>query len=322
MSLQSGMRSRMFLGVESSYGVAVARTRVLKFTSETLTHGFDDVEAGDLYQKDPLADEVAHGNQHFGGDVTISPRYESNGFMLMLQHLFGTVTTVRPDITNAPSVYRYTYSPADVLPTGLSIEIAKHNLAFLGAGCKVSSARFAFPQGQRMEATFNVIGKTMTDATPPTTGLTPVDGGLIVVNNMAISFGGVTSYKVTGANLTYSNNLTEIFTVDSNSTAEPFDNGMRLVEGDFELYLEDVSLWSNFVNQQHKVVTWTLTGGGLAGGYSQELLITIPIARLKSTTFPSNSQGPHKIQAGFKAYTDVNNTNVCTARLTNTITAA
>lgn len=322
MSLQSGLRSRMFLGVEGTYGTPVARTRVLKFISESIVQTFDEIRAGDLFQKDPASDETANGNEHVGGDVTISPRYESNGFMLMLEHLFGTVTQSRPDITTAPSVYRYTYTPADVLPTGLTIEVAKHNIAFIHEGCKVSTGRFAFRQGARMEATFGIIGQHTEDGTPPTTGLVPLDGNLIKVTNMAINWGGVTSYIVTEANLNYSNNLAEVFGVDSTQTREPFDAGMREVTGDFTMYFEDVSLWSNFVNEQTKTLTMTLTGASIAGGYSRELLITVPIAKLTAAFPPSNSQGPHMIPATFRALVDAANTNVTTFRLTNTVTAA
>jgi len=322
MAPQSGLNVYVGIGEESVYGTGVARDRFLTVNSETIARTEERVNSNDLYRTGLHKSQRAQGNVQVGGGLVYRPRYNQTGFTRLLKHLFGSVATAQPDVTSNPTVYRHTFTPAatgQALPTGLSIEKVLDSLALLSTGCKINSGRFNVAQGQPLELSCDIIGQEQASVLP--TAISIVESEMVMCNSGSIVFNSG-SEVVTAADLSFNNNLGTVYSIGSRLTREPWPTGHRGISGSFTAQLEDLALFNAFAAMTRASLVFTFTGGAITGGYTYEVLITMPVTELTQATPQANTMGWIPVSCNFESLVDDSNASEITLRVTNTQSAA
>lgn len=311
--------SYICIGAEGTYGTTVPRTRFLLHNSESLRATEAKTESPSVHR---VARDIRRRTQSFidvGGDFSFNPSLSSNAFTMLLQHVLGTVATSQPDVTTAPTAYRHTFTPADALPTGLSIEVAKDVLSHLHSGCKVASLRLGFEAGQQLEASVGILGREQTSVA--LTPLTLTDGHLAPITNTTLTWNGV-SMNVLGGELMIENALIGRHYANSRFISEPSRNGKRRVTGSFRIHLEDATIWSDFRNATERVCVITITEATIAGAYSYDLVMTANVSEPQEATAQADTEGPIVQPISFECFINSGNSNELSLYVTNENSAA
>lgn len=323
MAVGTGIQSYAMLGEESVYGTTVARDIGLLFNSESLRAEEIFAVADDLYRRGRHKGTVAQGRIETGGDINFNPRYGNRGFTRLLKHALGSVSSVQPDITTNPLAYRHTFTPADALPKGLDIEIAKGIHSHLHSGCKVASLRLSFSAGEKMTASATFVGREQTVVASPTSlSLVAGEGNLIVANNASLTWNGATVSRVISGEVSIENPIDRIFDISSRYTLEPENSGKRRISGNFVFQVQDDVIYNDYRNNNRRALVLTITGATISGAYAYDLVFTIAVAELRDAIQSADSPGVLTATAAFECYLDDANASEVSIRVTNGNSAA
>lgn len=256
---------------ESTYGTAESRThyiravmagiqraRSIKPTPELFHDGVD-------YRRDYAEKDVV------GGDFEVLGHYEGHG--ILLKHLFGSVSTTGP----VSSVYTHTYSMADALPTGLTIEqkIGDLSSSEVFEGCKLTRGVLSVDPAGIMRWRFSVLGETSGGIVAAGTPTFSTNYYPILHNHSGqIGFNSVNS-KMKHFELEVNNQLAERQLLGSLNTDEPVRQNFREVFIRATLERESAKRAAHYAETQGNV-TLTLTrasGSDLAiTGYNAKIV--------------------------------------------------
>lgn len=131
------------LGEESTWGTAVSRTNWRPLISTDLTRTIEKVPRPSLRVGAAGAMRRAHYVQadNAGGSFEIEATYENVG--LLIKHIMGTVATT------GSGPYTHTYTFADDVPTGLTIEnVRGTGTSEVFEGCRINTATLAVSAGE------------------------------------------------------------------------------------------------------------------------------------------------------------------------------
>lgn len=147
--------------------------------------------------------------------------------------------------TTGSGPYTHTFvSGASSLPS-ISLEVGMPDVPiyFTEAGVRVNSAQLSFARSGAANATLNCIAQGETKATT-TGGGTPTVASLTRFNQFqgSIKKDGVQLGNVTGAQLTYSNNLERIETIRSDGKIDGADPTIAALTGNIEVRFADTTL--------------------------------------------------------------------------------
>lgn len=310
-----------FLGLaeESVYGTPVAATRFLYINGESIRATENKAYSPAIAKVSRQAARNVQGRVDVGGDFTFNPGLSYHGFTMLLKHLLGTVATATPDSTAAPTVRRHTFTPADALPAGLTLEVGKDLLSHRFEGCKVTSMRFSGSQGELLAVTAGILGQDVASIADSAPVLT--EGNIPNCTNATLSWGG-TNLDVTNFDLAIENPIAPRFFIDSRFTDEPARAGQRRVSGTFTTELQDATLWSDWRNQTRRQIILTVTGASIAGGYSFDVQFTLPVTELMEGQAQLDAEGVLTIPVAFESFADASNANEVSIRVTNENVAA
>jgi len=306
-------------GAEGTYGSAVARTRFLLHNTESLKATDQKVEAPSI---NSVSRDIRRRTQGFvdvGGDFSFNPNLSASAFTMLLEHVLGTVATSQPDVTTAPTAYRHTFTPANALPTGLSIEVGKDQLSHLHTGCKVARLGLRYEAGQQLECTVGILGREQTSIAR--TPLSFTDGNLVPLTNSTLTWNGV-SMNVLGGDFAIENPLMGLHFMNSRYISEPVRNGKRRVSGTFRIYLEDATIWSDFRNATERVCVITFTGPTIAGAFAYDIAITCNVSEPQDASSQADTEGPIVQPVSFECFINSGNSNEISLRVTNENAAA
>jgi hypothetical protein len=307
------------LGEESVYGTSVARTRWLFHNTESIRAIENKNFAGALHKVGRNAARQVQGLVGVSGDFSFNPGLSYHAYTMLLKHLMGTVSSSQPDTTAAPTVYRHSFTPADALPTGLSLEVGKDVLSHLFDGCKVTGMRFAGSAGALLDCSVSIIGRQSSSISDSGESLT--EGNIPPLTDTTATFGG-TTLNVIDFSISVENALTVRNFVNSRFTSEPLRNGKRRVSGSFRVELEDASLWSDWRNATRRALTITVNGLTITGSYKYYTKFTMPVVELVEAQAQADTEGPLVIPVSFEAFYDTTNENELTIEVQNENSAA
>ena len=147
--------------------------------------------------------------------------------------------------TTGTGPYTHTFvSGASSLPSiALEVGMPEVPIFFTEAGVRVNSAQLTFARSGAANATLNCIAQGETDA-GVTGGGTPTTATLTRFNQFQASIkkDGVQLGNVTGAQLTYSNNLERIETIRSDGKIDGADPTIAALTGNIEVRFADTTL--------------------------------------------------------------------------------
>lgn len=156
-----------------------------------------------------------------------------------LKALFGAPTTTG----TGPYAHTFVSGAASLPSLTLEVGMPEVPIFFTEAGVRVNSAQLSFARSGAANATLNCIAQGESDATT-TGGGTPTTATLTRFNQFqgSIKKDGLQLGNVTGAQLTYTNNLERIETIRSDGKIDGADPTIAALTGNIEVRFADTAL--------------------------------------------------------------------------------
>jgi len=297
MAFSQGSRSSLAYIAETTFGTTPATPTfaTLPFNTHSLDVTKDRVEGNEI-QADRMPRVDRHGNKQAGGSIEVDLR--KGDYDAFLESAF-----LNSFSTNTLKV--------GTTPKYFSIEDAANDISQfrLFTGMSVSTLNVSIAPNQMVTATFDMVGKTGTQAA--TTGST---GGAPTASSANAPFdsysgtiedGGSAISIVTSIDFSVTNSLAPTFVVGSDS-AQQLEFGRAVIEGTMTVYYEDAALINKFLNETESSIEVSVNDPSGASAYTflfprvkyngasvpvqnpQSRLITLPFVSLYDTTENSN----------------------------------
>jgi len=297
MAFAQGSRSSLAYIAETSFGTTPSTPTFanLPINSHSLDLTKDRVEGNEI-QADRMTRVDRHGNKQAGGSIEVDLR-KGDYDELLESAFFNSYATNVLKVGTTPKFF--------------TIEDAANDISQfrLFTGMAVSTASFSIAPNQMVTATFDMVGKGMTQAgttgstggspTPSTTN-SPFDSysGTITDGGSGISI-------VTSIDFSLSNSLAPTFVVGADN-AQSLEFGSAVVEGTMTVYYEDETLINKFLNETESSISVSVDDPTGANTYTfdfprvkyngasvplqnpQSRLITLPFVALYDTTENTN----------------------------------
>jgi hypothetical protein len=297
MAFSQGSRSSLAYIAETTFGTTPSTPTFanLPFNTHSLDVTKDRVEGNEI-QADRMPRVDRHGNKQAGGSIEVDLR--KGDYDAFLESAFlNSFSTNTLKIGTTPKYF--------------SIEDAANDISQfrLFTGMSVSTLNVSIAPNQMVTATFDMVGKTGTQAA--TTGST---GGAPTASSANAPFdsysgtiedGGSAISIVTSIDFSVTNSLAPTFVVGSDS-AQQLEFGRAVIEGTMTVYYEDAALINKFLNETESSIEVSVNDPSGASAYTflfprvkyngasvpvqnpQSRLITLPFVSLYDTTENSN----------------------------------
>ena len=297
MAFAQGSRSSLAYIAETSFGTTPSTPTFanLPINSHSLDLTKDRVEGNEI-QADRMTRVDRHGNKQAGGSIEVDLR-KGDYDELLESAFFNSYATNVLKVGTTPKYF--------------TMEDAANDIAQfrLFTGLAVSTASFSIAPNQMVTATFDMVGKGMTQAgTTGSTGGTPTastTNSPFDSYSGTITDGGSGISIVTSIDFSLSNSLAPTFVVGADN-AQSLEFGSAVVEGTMTVYYEDETLINKFLNETESSITVSVDDPTGSNAYTfefprvkyngasvplqnpQSRLITLPFVALYDTTENTN----------------------------------
>lgn len=239
MAFAQGSRSSLSFIAETAFGTTPATPTFanLPFNTHSLDLTKDRVEGNEI-QADRMPRVDRHGNKQAGGSIEVDLR--KGDFDGLLESAFlGSYSTNVLKIGTTPKFFSFEDAANDISQFRLF------------TGMSVSTLNVSIAPNQMVTGTFDLVGKTMTQAATsasvgaPTASSTnaPFDS-----YSGTITDGGSGLAIVTSLDFSLTNSFAPTFVIGSDS-AQQLEFGRAIVEGTMTVYYEDATLINKFLNE-------------------------------------------------------------------------
>lgn len=214
-------------------------------------------------------------------------------------------------------IYAHTFTLADALPTGLTVEIDRDLTAFTYAGGKINTMGMSIEANNFLMATFGLIASNEAHAaaTSPTLPTAP----LILFSQGAVTYGG-SSANIRKLDINLNNQLsTDRRFIGSRTMKEPQRSAKIEVTGTVTLEFEDDTKFADFRAMTSRAIVLTCTGATIKGALAYSLIINLPIVKLTGNTPTVNNAGIITVDYPFKAYASDSSTREMNIVIQNTL---
>jgi len=297
MAFAQGSRSSLSFIAETAFGTTPSTPTFanLPFNTHSLDLTKDRVEGNEI-QADRMPRVDRHGNKQAGGSIEVDLR--KGDFDGLFESAF--LNTYSTNVLKIGTTPKY-----------FSFEDAANDIAQfrLFTGMAVSTLNVSIAPNQMVTGTFDLVGKTMTQA-----GTTASTGGAPTASSTNAPFdsysgtitdGGSGLAIVTSLDFSLTNSFAPTFVIGSDS-AQQLEFGRAIVEGTMTVYYEDETLINKFLNETESSLSVSVDDPTGASTYTFEFprvkyngaavpvqnpasrLITIPFVSLYDTTEGTN----------------------------------
>ena len=246
MAFAQGSRSSLSFIAESAFGTTPSTPTFanLPFNTHSLDLTKDRVEGNEI-QADRMPRVDRHGNKQAGGSIEVDLR--KGDFDGLFESAF--LNTYSTNVLKIGTTPKY-----------FSFEDAANDIAQfrLFTGMAVSSLNVSIAPNQMVTGTFDLVGKTMTQA-----GTTASTGGAPTASSTNAPFdsysgtitdGGSGLAIVTSLDFSLTNSFAPTFVIGSDS-AQQLEFGRAIVEGTMTVYYEDATLINKFLNETESALS-------------------------------------------------------------------
>jgi len=297
MAFAQGSRSSLSFIAETAFGTTPSTPTFanLPFNTHSLDLTKDRVEGNEI-QADRMPRVDRHGNKQAGGSIEVDLR--KGDFDGLFESAF--LNTYSTNVLKIGTTPKY-----------FSFEDAANDIAQfrLFTGMAVSTLNVSIAPNQMVTGTFDLVGKTMTQA-----GTTASTGGAPTASSTNAPFdsysgtitdGGSGLAIVTSLDFSLTNSFAPTFVIGSDS-AQQLEFGRAIVEGTMTVYYEDETLINKFLNETESSLSVSVDDPTGASTYTFDFprvkyngaavpvqnpasrLITIPFVSLYDTTEGTN----------------------------------
>ena len=220
--------------------------------------------------------------------------------------------------TAVVSLYDHTFTLANDLPTGLTLEVDRDLKAFTYEGSKITGLKMNIDSGGFLMCNLDIVAKEVTNAAA--TSQTLPTAGLVNFTQGAITFGAIGAINITKLDFSLNNNLkVDRRFIGSRNRAEPIRNGKREITGTFNLEYTDELLYDDFRAATSRALAATFTGGIIKAGFAYTVTITFGQVKLTKALPLNSSPGVIMYDIPFKAYAADSSTLEFTIVIRNTV---
>lgn len=297
MAFAQGSRSSLSFIAETAFGTTPSTPTFanLPFNTHSLDLTKDRVEGNEI-QADRMPRVDRHGNKQAGGSIEVDLR--KGDFDGLFESAF--LNTYSTNVLKIGTTPKY-----------FSFEDAANDIAQfrLFTGMAVSTLNVSIAPNQMVTGTFDLVGKTMTQAgTTASTGGTPTASSTNAPFDSysgTITDGGSGLAIVTSLDFSLTNSFAPTFVIGSDS-AQQLEFGRAIVEGTMTVYYEDATLINKFLNETESSLSVSVDDPTGTNSYTFDFprvkyngaavpvqnpasrLITIPFVSLFDTTEGTN----------------------------------
>lgn len=297
MAFAQGSRSSLAYIAETTFGTTPNTPTFanLPFNTHSLDLTKDRVEGNEI-QADRMPRVDRHGNRQAGGSIEVDLRKGDYDAFFESAFLNSFSTNVLKIGTT---------------PKYFSIEDAANDISEfrLFTGMSVSTLNVSIAPNQMVTATFDMVGKNMTQASSTgSTGGTPTAASTNAPFDSysgAIEDGGSALSIVTSIDFTLTNSFAPTFVIGSDS-AQQLEFGRAVVEGTMTVYYENETLINKFLNETESAIEVSVDDPTGSNSYTflfprvkyngasvpvqnpQSRLITLPFVALYDATEATN----------------------------------
>lgn len=297
MAFAQGSRSSLSFIAESAFGTTPATPTFanLPFNTHSLDLTKDRVEGNEI-QADRMPRVDRHGNKQAGGSIEVDLR--KGDFDGLLESAFlNSYSTNVLKIGTTPKFFSFEDAANDI------------DQFRLFTGMSVSTLNVSIAPNQMVTGTFDMVGKTMTQAaTTASTGGAPTASSTNAPFDSysgTIEDGGSGLAIVTSLDFSLTNSFAPTFVIGSDS-AQQLEFGRAIVEGTITVYYEDATLINKFLNETESSLSVSVDDPTGANSYTFDFprvkyngasvpvqnpasrLITIPFVSLFDTVEETN----------------------------------
>jgi hypothetical protein len=292
-----GARSRLSIAKEASFGVLPTSPSfvTLPYRTHSLSLSKERVTGQDILG-DRMAFVDRHGNRTVQGNLEVELRRGAYDALLESAFFNTFDTNDQMTIGTTPQYLRLEDAALDVT------QFRQFE------GCLVNSASFTVAPNQVVQATFDIIGKDMTQAgTSLGTPAAPVQFEPFDSYNGELLEGGVGTANgiciVSQIQFSISNEVTPAHVVlcaSNRDTAAQMQYGMATVEGTMTVYYEDAVLINKFLNETESELSITVDDPTGANGYT----FYMPRVKYNGANVPVANMQSRMIEIPFVALKD------------------
>ena len=259
MAFAQGSRSSLSFIAESAFGTTPSTPTFanLPFNTHSLDLTKDRVEGNEI-QADRMPRVDRHGNKQAGGSIEVDLR--KGDFDGLFESAF--LNTYSTNVLKIGTTPKY-----------FSFEDAANDIAQfrLFTGMAVSTLNVSIAPNQMVTGTFDLVGKTMTQAaTTASTGGAPTASSTNAPFDSysgTITDGGSGLAIVTSLDFSLTNSFAPTFVIGSDS-AQQLEFGRAIVEGTMTVYYEDATLINKFLNETESVLSVSVDDPTGASSYT------------------------------------------------------
>lgn len=313
MATGFGLNTWLCFGEESTYGTAVARTKWLEITDESL-QGKQTIISKPALRNVSALNRV-QSKKDVGGSFKFQMPFE--GAEKILKHSMGTMAAV-----TGAGPYTHAATLASALPTGLTIEVDRDTVAiggtsaFLYEGCQINKITFAQAFEDFLTCECEVIGEDFSMVTQTATAFTAFNG---------IDYSMMTSPLLNGAAIKLQ--AWEL-TIENGLAADRYKLGSRIrmglgraqtrkISGKLTIEFEQLTEYNLFVAQSTLVALVIPYDNGLSAGNNKQFTITLPKVAIQGEPPKVADQGPIHMEIAFEAFQNAAQNDEMTATLIN-----
>ena len=239
MAFAQGSRSSLSYIAESAFGTTPTTPTLanLPFNTHSLDLTKDRVEGNEI-QADRMPRVDRHGNKQAGGSIEVDLR--KGDFDALFESAFlGSYSTNVLKIGTTPKFFTFEDAANDISQFRLF------------TGMSVSTLNVSIAPNQMVTGTFDLVGKTMTQAATSASASAPTASSSNAPFDSysgTITDGGSGLAIVTSLDFSLTNSFAPTFVIGSDS-AQQLEFGRAVVEGTMTVYYEDATLINKFLNE-------------------------------------------------------------------------
>lgn len=298
MAFAQGSRSSLAYIAETAFGTTPVTPifATLPFNTHSLDLTKDRVEGNEI-QADRMPRVDRHGNKQAGGSLEVDLR--KGDFDELMESAF--LNTFATNVLKVGTTPKY-----------FTMEDAANDISQfrLFTGMSVSTMSVSIAPNQMVTGTFEMVGKTMTQAatTGSTGGAPTASTGNAPFDSYSgsITDGGSGISIVTSIDFSLSNSFAPTFVVGSDA-AQSLEFGRAVVEGTMTVYYEDETLINKFLNETESAITVSVDDPTAGSTYTFEF----PRVKYNGASVPVQNPQSRLITLPFVAlYDSVEDTNI------------
>lgn len=299
MAKAIGQKGHLGIAKETTWGTPVASADHLKFSSESLTLGIEELVSASLASK-RIESPSYEGLGSVSGDTV--HEVHPNGIGYMFRSYFNQVTSTQQGATSA---YEHEYTPTDT-EFEADCEVQSYTLeaernddeAYQFAGCVVNALAFTFGVGTKiLNCTASWLGKDVTEITKTSPTLETTNP--FTWNQAEIKVDDVTYGAVEAMSATLENGLVAIPLLNnSKRISRIVGDAPRTgtIAPTIDVGKDAMARWDDFKAWTNRKWEIIFTGALIEGAYYYKLIFEFP--RVVLTAAPIGIGGPGRLTAG------------------------